>query len=79
MCLLYRLVFATDPCVNLRSRIQQAPIRPFSILLPTFTVSFGRLSYAEPPSWIDAENRQELESIAGTFAHPETRVYESNI
>jgi len=63
--LLYRLVFGTDPCVNLRSKIQQAPARPFSTLLHVFTIAFGRLSYCEPPSWMDGENRQELESLAG--------------
>lgn len=63
--LLYRLVFGTDPCVNLRSKIHQAPARPFSTLLHVFTVTFGRLSYCEAPSWMEAESRQELESLAG--------------
>lgn len=65
--LLHHLVFGADPCVNLRSKIQQAPARPFSTLLHIFTVTFGRMSYCEAPSWVDTGSRKEIESIAGTF------------
>lgn len=30
-----------------------------------FVVSFGQLSYSDPPEWIDAEGKAELESLAG--------------
>jgi len=30
-----------------------------------FVVAFGRLSYCDPPSWIDHADRTELESLVG--------------
>lgn len=32
-----------------------------------FVVSFGQLSYSEPPDWIEEEGRVELESLVGKW------------
>lgn len=32
-----------------------------------FIVSFGRLSYADPPDWIDASEKLELEIMSGAW------------
>ncbi|KDR75799.1 hypothetical protein GALMADRAFT_248513 [Galerina marginata CBS 339.88] len=62
--LLYHLIFGTDPCLNLRYKLQHAPLRPFNSISHIFVVTFGRLSYCDPPSWVDSEKRQELEYLA---------------
>lgn len=31
-----------------------------------FTVSFGQMSYSDPPDWIDGESKAELEGLVGT-------------
>lgn len=65
--LLYHLIFGIEPNHNLRYTLQHAPHRPFNCISHIFVVTFGRLSYSEPPNWIEASKRQELESLAGTF------------
>ncbi|KAF8161182.1 hypothetical protein B0H34DRAFT_369698 [Crassisporium funariophilum] len=62
--LLYHLIFQTDPALNLRVKLQHAPHRPFNSISHMFVVTFGRLSYCEPPGWINAEGRQELEILS---------------
>ncbi|CAA7259113.1 unnamed protein product [Cyclocybe aegerita] len=62
--LLYHLIFDTNPCLNLRSKLQQAQLRPFISINHIFIVTFGRLSYCDPPSWINPRGRQELEHLA---------------
>jgi len=32
-----------------------------------FILSFGQLSYADPPDWIDVEGKVELECLVGTL------------
>jgi hypothetical protein len=51
--------------VNLRLRLHHAPHRAFSGISHMFIVTFGRLSYADPPEWVDAAQRRELEGMAG--------------
>ncbi|KAF8967852.1 hypothetical protein BDZ97DRAFT_1916437 [Flammula alnicola] len=62
--LLYHLIFGTEPNLNLRHKLQHAPHRPFSGISHIFVVTFGRLSYCEPPSWMEIERRHELEYLA---------------
>lgn len=42
-----------------------------------FIVTFGRLSYADPPDWVDLSGKLELEQIAGKHLHdkPYLRLY----
>ncbi|KAJ7287429.1 hypothetical protein C8J57DRAFT_1460761 [Mycena rebaudengoi] len=47
--LLHHLVFGAEPNVNLRLRLHHAPHRAFSGISHMFIVTFGRLSYADPP------------------------------
>jgi len=63
--LLHHLIFGTDPNLNLRHKLQHAPYRPFNSISHIFIVTFGRLSYCETPSWVEAETRRELEYLAG--------------
>lgn len=67
--LLYHLIFGIEPNHNLRYTLQHAPHRPFNCISHIFVVTFGRLSYSEPPNWIEASKRQELEFLAGMFLY----------
>ncbi|KAF9481529.1 hypothetical protein BDN70DRAFT_522704 [Pholiota conissans] len=62
--LLYHLIFGIEPNLNLRHILQRAPHRPFNSINHIFVVTFGRLSYSEPPSWMDTQVRLELEFLA---------------
>lgn len=66
--LLYSLIFRTEPALNLRHMLQNAPHRPFNSISNIFVVTFGRLSYCDSPGWIYAERRQELETLSGENA-----------
>jgi len=68
MFLLYHLIFGIEPCLNLRSKLHIAGHqRLFNCINHVFTVTFGRLSYCDPPSWLGAELHQEMELISGSF------------
>ncbi|KAF8867720.1 hypothetical protein CPB84DRAFT_1549663 [Gymnopilus junonius] len=58
--LLHQLIFEADPCLNVRLKLHQAPHRPFNGIDHMFVVTFGRLSYCDPPSWLDLDDRQSL-------------------
>ncbi|KIL66290.1 hypothetical protein M378DRAFT_10271 [Amanita muscaria Koide BX008] len=63
--LMHHLVFAADSSFNLRFRLHHNPHRALAGLHHMFIVSCGRLSYAEPPMWIDKNGRHELELLSG--------------
>ncbi|KAK7005601.1 hypothetical protein R3P38DRAFT_2556549 [Favolaschia claudopus] len=62
--LLHHLVFGLEPNVNLRHRLHYAPSRTFNGITHMFIVTFGRLSCADPPEWIDAAQKFELEALS---------------
>jgi hypothetical protein len=63
--LLNYLVFSTEPTSNLRQKLQHAPHRQFNGISYMFIVTFGTLSYADPPEWVSDKDRLELEQIRG--------------
>jgi len=63
--LLHHLVHSSEPIVRLHDKLQH-----FSYLdnfVHMFIVSFGQFSYADPPDWIDIEEKVELECLVGTL------------
>jgi len=62
--LLHHLVFTPVPVFNLRHKLHYAPHRQFNGITHMFIVTFGRLSYADPPDWVDSDGKLELETIA---------------
>lgn len=64
--LLHHLVFSMEPVFNLRHKLHHAPHRQFNGITHIFIVTFGRLSYADPPEWLNRKERLELEQMAGT-------------
>ncbi|KAJ8487175.1 hypothetical protein ONZ45_g14425 [Pleurotus djamor] len=61
--LLHHLVFSPKSDVDLVSKLQQAPPRHLNGAIHTFIVCIGRLSYAEPPSWMTPQASQALERV----------------
>ncbi|KAJ7251529.1 hypothetical protein B0H12DRAFT_1234163 [Mycena haematopus] len=62
--LMHHLVFGVEPNFNLRHRLHYAPSRAFNGITHMFIVTFGRLSCADPPEWIDSAHALELEAMA---------------
>ncbi|KAJ6625537.1 hypothetical protein B0H10DRAFT_616824 [Mycena sp. CBHHK59/15] len=62
--LLHHLVFGLEPNFNLRHKLHYAPHRTFTGIAHMFIVTFGRLSCADPPEWIDLTHKQELEGMS---------------
>ncbi|KAF5321014.1 hypothetical protein D9619_001891 [Psilocybe cf. subviscida] len=62
--LLYQIVYAVDPVINLRYKLQHASTRQFNSIKHIFIVTFGRMSYCDPPSWVEPIQRPELEYLA---------------
>ncbi|KAJ7770127.1 hypothetical protein DFH07DRAFT_266343 [Mycena maculata] len=62
--LLHHLVFGLEPNFNLRHRLHYAPSRTFNGITHMFIVTFGRLSCADPPEWIDSTQKVELETMS---------------
>jgi len=62
--LLHHLVFGLEPNFNLRHRLHYAPSRTFNGITHMFIVTFGRLSCADPPEWIDSARKVELETMS---------------
>ncbi|KAF7376232.1 hypothetical protein MSAN_00038400 [Mycena sanguinolenta] len=62
--LMHHLVFGMEPNFNLRHRLHYAPSRTFNGITHMFIVTFGRLSCADPPEWIDTAQTLELETMA---------------
>jgi hypothetical protein len=63
--LLNYLVFGTEPTLSLRQRLHHAPHRQFNGISYMFIVTFGTLSYSDPPEWTSDTDRLALEQIAG--------------
>ncbi|KAF7428578.1 hypothetical protein PC9H_007804 [Pleurotus ostreatus] len=63
LCLLHHLVFSTQPPLDLLLKLQQAPPRYFNGANHVFIVAFGRLSYADPPSWMNKTTVIALERV----------------
>lgn len=63
--LLYQIIYAVEPVINLQYKLQQASTRQFNSIKHIFIVTFGRVSYCDPPSWVEASQRPELEYLAG--------------
>ncbi|KAJ3748844.1 hypothetical protein DFH05DRAFT_607114 [Lentinula detonsa] len=61
--LLHYLVFNVEPEVGLKSKLQHASPRPFNGITHMFIVTFGRLSYAPIPEWIESDRVYELSVI----------------
>ncbi|TFK73987.1 hypothetical protein BDN72DRAFT_833963 [Pluteus cervinus] len=59
--LLHHLVFGVEPAFNLGRRLYNVPYRKFTNILHLFMVTFGRLSYADTPDWIEPGFRIEFE------------------
>ncbi|KXN85360.1 hypothetical protein AN958_11460 [Leucoagaricus sp. SymC.cos] len=64
--LLHHLVHSFEPMIRLHDKLQRAPHRNLSNLVHMFVVSFGQLSYADPPGWLDSEGKSELECLVDT-------------
>ncbi|PFH51567.1 hypothetical protein AMATHDRAFT_59054 [Amanita thiersii Skay4041] len=62
--LIHYLVFSTEPSLNIRLRLHHNPYRSHTGLHHVYIVCFSRLSYADPPEWVDATGRRELEALA---------------
>ncbi|KIK97358.1 hypothetical protein PAXRUDRAFT_824987 [Paxillus rubicundulus Ve08.2h10] len=62
--LLHHLVIGEDSTLNLRERLYRAPMKTYGGLIHFFILTFGRLSYANSPYWLDAKDRQRLVQVA---------------
>jgi len=63
--LLNYLVFSAEPTSNLRQKLHHAPHRQFNGISYMFIVTFGTLSYADPPEWVADKDKIELDQIRG--------------
>lgn len=63
--LLHHLVTGEDTTVDLRERLMQAPPKTYPGLIHRFILALGRLSYANPPDWLDEQSKQRLVGVAG--------------
>ncbi|KAF8622744.1 hypothetical protein AX15_006834 [Amanita polypyramis BW_CC] len=61
--LIHHLVVSMESSFNLKPRVHHNSHQALTGLNHIFIVSFGRLSYADPPDWIDKPGRRELESL----------------
>ncbi|KAG8214028.1 hypothetical protein J3R82DRAFT_10783 [Butyriboletus roseoflavus] len=62
--LLHHLVIGEDATLDLRERLLRAPAKTYPGLIHFFILTFGRLSYANPPYWLDAKDRRRLVGVA---------------
>jgi hypothetical protein len=70
LLLIHHLVFAGDTPVRLRERLANVSSRSrrFPGVVHLFVVTFGRLSYADAPEAVSAQDKMRLEQLAGTLA-----------
>ncbi|KAJ3724610.1 hypothetical protein C8R42DRAFT_456685 [Lentinula raphanica] len=61
--LLHHLVFSVEPEIGLKSKLQHASSRLFNGITHMFIVTFGRLSYAPIPEWVEPDREYELSAI----------------
>lgn len=62
--LLHHLMFKAEAPFRLRERLEHAP-RHYNGLVHLFVVTMGRLSFADVPEWVQEEDKQDLERVAG--------------
>ncbi|KAG2146479.1 uncharacterized protein EDB93DRAFT_477741 [Suillus bovinus] len=62
--LLHHLMFKAEAPLRLRERLEHAP-RHYNGLVHLFVVTMGRLSFADVPEWVQEEDKQDLERVAG--------------
>ncbi|KAG2059002.1 hypothetical protein BDR06DRAFT_759554 [Suillus hirtellus] len=62
--LLHHLMFKAETPLRLRERLERAP-RHYNGLVHLFVVTMGRLSFADVPEWVQEEDKQDLERVAG--------------
>ena len=65
LALLNYLVFNTERTFDLRHKLYHAPHRQFNGITHVFVVTFGALSYTDPPGWVEGEGRIEWDRVAG--------------
>ncbi|PPQ63499.1 hypothetical protein CVT24_005156 [Panaeolus cyanescens] len=63
--LLHHLCIDGSDVVDLRDKLQRNPNRYFTGAFHFFIVSLGRLSYCQPPGWVDEDGKQDLKCISG--------------
>lgn len=64
--LLHHLVIGEDATLDLRERLLRAP-KTYQGLVHSFILTFGRLSYANPPYWLEVKDRERLMGVAGLY------------
>ncbi|KAF5354663.1 hypothetical protein D9756_005378 [Leucocoprinus leucothites] len=64
--LLHYLIYSSEPTIRLHDKLQHYSHQNLNNLVHMFVVSFGQLSYADPPDWIDGEGKAELECLVDT-------------
>lgn len=62
--LLHHLMFKAEVPLRLRECLECAP-RHYNGLVHLFVVTMGRLSFADVPEWVQEEDKQDLERVAG--------------
>ena len=62
--LLSYLVFSS-PTYNLRYRLHHLPIPRFNGIAHVYSVTMGRLAFADSPIWLSELQRVKLEEIVG--------------
>lgn len=67
LVLLSYLVFSSEPTSSLRQKLHHAPHRQFNGISYMFIVTFGTLSYIEPPEWANDDDKLGLEQAAGEW------------
>ena len=63
--LLHYLAFSSDPAPNIRERLSYAPRGPFNGLVHLFIVAFGRLSFSDPPEYLDKPCFHGIREVRG--------------
>ena len=69
MQLLVYLVLAPQSKLNLRSKLQQSAQQYIGVLRH-FTLSIGRLAFADSPDWMSDQDEQVLEDLTGRAVSP---------
>ncbi|KAH7912414.1 hypothetical protein BJ138DRAFT_1148438 [Hygrophoropsis aurantiaca] len=62
LCLFHYVIFGAESMPNLRERLELA--QSYNGLMHMFIVTIGRMSYAEPPEWVDAKDKADLEEVS---------------
>lgn len=65
--LLHYLAFGSDSAPNIRERLSYAPRGPFNGLVHLFIVAFGRLSFSDPPEYLDKACSNAIREVRGRW------------